>query len=57
MAIKHSKSNINLSDIQTLKSPANHKKWKKSIRQWLIKNDFDLNVPVNPGVGPAINQF
>ncbi len=56
MAVKHSKSNINLSDIQTLKSPTDHKKWKKGIGQWLIENDFDLDAPVNPGAGPAINR-
>jgi len=56
MAVKHSKSNINLSDIQTLKSPTDHKKWKKGTGQWLIENDFDLDTPVNPGAGPAINR-
>ncbi|KAH6676009.1 hypothetical protein B0J14DRAFT_692305 [Halenospora varia] len=55
MAVEHSKSNINLSDIQTLKSPTDHKKWKKGTGQWLIKNDFDLEALVNPGAGLAIN--
>lgn len=56
MAVEHSKSNIDLSDIQTLKSSTDHKKWKKGTGQWLIENDFDLDAPVNPGAGPAINR-
>ena len=56
MAVEHSKSNINLSNIQILKSPTDHKKWKKGIGQWLIENDFDLDAPVNLGAGLAINQ-
>jgi len=56
MVIKYSKSNINLSNIQTLKSPTDYKKWKKGTRQWLIKNNFNLDTPVNLGAGPAINQ-
>jgi hypothetical protein len=56
MAVIYSKSNINLSDIQILKSPTDHKKWKKGTGQWLIENDFDLDAPANPGPGPAINR-
>jgi hypothetical protein len=49
------KSNIALSDITKLQTPADHKKWSKGIKHWKVENNCDLPQPTNPGNGPALN--